>query len=154
MGDLFGALTSAFLGVKYSGSSTDPSAPNYENSFDQMNSAKGNVFRGSGLSTWRNKLVERPTFFRFAKGGLGVMGEAGTEGIFPLARDSQGNLGVRRVGGGGGVPPAAPQLGPIYVSQSIDSRSDAAQIAQMMQASTENAVRFVFEELRARGVTP
>ncbi|MFK7870273.1 MAG: phage tail tape measure protein [Roseobacter sp.] len=35
------------------------------------------------------------------RGGLGVMGEAGPEAIMPLARGSDGKLGVRGAGGGG-----------------------------------------------------
>ncbi len=35
------------------------------------------------------------------RGGMGVMGEAGPEAIMPLARGSDGKLGVRGTGGGG-----------------------------------------------------
>ena len=35
------------------------------------------------------------------RGGIGVMGEAGPEAIMPLARGSDGKLGVRGAGGGG-----------------------------------------------------
>lgn len=38
-------------------------------------------------------LVDKPTIFPMAK-GLGLMGEAGTEAVMPLARDSYGRLGV------------------------------------------------------------
>ena len=58
----------------------------------QTNFAKGGV-------------VNRPTFFKFAAGGAvhnGQMGEAGTEGIFPLKRGRDGRLGVAAVGGGRG----------------------------------------------------
>ena len=34
------------------------------------------------------------------RGGTGVMGEAGPEAIMPLARGSDGKLGVRGAGGG------------------------------------------------------
>jgi hypothetical protein len=50
-----------------------------------------------GTSAWRNQIVDKPTFFAFAKGG--VMGEAGPEAIMPLARGPDGNLGVRASGG-------------------------------------------------------
>jgi hypothetical protein len=35
-------------------------------------------------------------------GGAGLMGEAGPEGVLPLARTSKGDLGVKTSGGGGG----------------------------------------------------
>jgi lambda family phage tail tape measure protein len=50
-----------------------------------------------GTSAWRNQIVDKPTLFAFAKGG--VMGEAGPEAIMPLARGPDGNLGVRASGG-------------------------------------------------------
>jgi lambda family phage tail tape measure protein len=54
----------------------------------------GNVipFAGGGI-------VDRPTFFPMAK-GTGLMGEAGPEAIIPLARKSDGSLGIK---GGGQV---------------------------------------------------
>ena len=47
--------------------------------------------------TFTNRIVNSPTLFRFAN-GTGLMGEAGPEAIMPLARDSQGRLGVRYEG--------------------------------------------------------
>jgi phage-related minor tail protein len=44
-------------------------------------------------------IVSRPTYFPMSS-GLGLMGEAGSEAIMPLARGPDGRLGVR--GGGGG----------------------------------------------------
>jgi phage-related minor tail protein len=46
-------------------------------------------------------IVSRPTYFPMGS-GLGLMGEAGSEAIMPLARGPDGRLGVRG-GGGGGV---------------------------------------------------
>jgi hypothetical protein len=54
-----------------------------------------------GVSQWRNQIVDRPTFFAFARGG--VMGEAGPEAIMPLTRGPDGTLGVKAFGGGGGI---------------------------------------------------
>jgi len=48
-------------------------------------------------------VVSRPTMFPMRDGNLGLMGEAGPEAIMPLGRDSQGRLGVRASGGGGGA---------------------------------------------------
>lgn len=61
-------------------------------------SAKGNVFGPSRLSAFADQIVTRPTAFAFAKGAaLGVMGEepgSPGEAIMPLARRSDGRLGV------------------------------------------------------------
>ena len=52
-----------------------------------------------GVSDYSGSIVSQPTLFRFANGGaLGQMGEAGSEGILPLQRDSRGRLGVSAVG--------------------------------------------------------
>lgn len=67
--------------------------------FGAVASAKGNVFRSWGLHAHVNSVVDRPTLFPFAKGAMGLMGEAGPEGILPLKRDGQGRLGVIAQGG-------------------------------------------------------
>jgi lambda family phage tail tape measure protein len=46
-------------------------------------------------AAFTNSIVSKPTAFGMANGKTGVMGEAGEEAIVPLARDSQGRLGVR-----------------------------------------------------------
>lgn len=65
--------------------------------------AKGGVY-GDGEyrafakgGAFSNAIVDRPTFFKFARGGgfgTGLMGEAGPEAIMPLKRGSDGTLGV------------------------------------------------------------
>lgn len=71
--------------------------------------AKGGVYSSQSLSAYSNQIIDRPTYFAFAK-GAGLMGEAGPEAIMPLTRAADGSLGVRMVGdsgsmatGGGGV---------------------------------------------------
>ena len=49
---------------------------------------------GTGLHDYVNTIVTKPTEFLFAK-GAGLMSEAGAEGIFPLGRNSRGELGVK-----------------------------------------------------------
>lgn len=57
--------------------------------------AKGDVFeKAPGLQEYVNSVVSAPTIFPFAK-GVGLMGEAGSEAIMPLARNSNGELGVK-----------------------------------------------------------
>jgi len=46
-------------------------------------------------------VVDRPTIFPMAR-GYGLMGEAGPEAVMPLDRGSDGKLGVRATGAGGG----------------------------------------------------
>jgi hypothetical protein len=47
--------------------------------------AKGGLFSGSGISAYSNSIVSSPTAFMFAKGSMGIMGEAGREAIMPTS---------------------------------------------------------------------
>ncbi|HGJ4364867.1 TPA: phage tail tape measure protein [Salmonella enterica subsp. enterica serovar Thompson] len=62
--------------------------------------ADGGVYRSAGLSQYSGSIVNRPTFFAFARGAA-VMGEAGPEAILPLRRGTDGKLGVVAAGSGG-----------------------------------------------------
>ena len=63
--------------------------------------AQGGVFASPELHSYANSIVSKPTFFKFAKGGIpdiGVMGEkngGSPEAIMPLTRTSNGDLGVK-----------------------------------------------------------
>lgn len=63
--------------------------------------AQGGVFSSPDLHSYANSIVSKPTFFKFAKGGIpdiGVMGEkngGSHEAIMPLTRTSNGDLGVK-----------------------------------------------------------
>jgi tape measure domain-containing protein len=72
--------------------------------------ARGGVYDEHGRAAvafaaggaFANRMVDRPTFFRFASGASfapGVMGEAGPEAILPLERGPDGRLGVGSFGG-------------------------------------------------------
>lgn len=50
----------------------------------------------------RGGVVDGPTHFPM-RGGIGLMGEAGPEAILPLARSSDGKLGIRSDGRSGGA---------------------------------------------------
>jgi len=64
-------------------------------------SAQGNVIQSPQLSTYSNTIVDKPTAFAFATGGvpnLGIMGEkngGSPEAIMPLTRTPSGDLGVK-----------------------------------------------------------
>jgi phage-related minor tail protein len=45
-------------------------------------------------------VIGTPTYFPLASGGVGLAGEAGPEAIVPLARGSDGRLGISAQGGG------------------------------------------------------
>ncbi|WP_353328458.1 phage tail tape measure protein [Chitiniphilus shinanonensis] len=118
--------------------------------FAQGGAFSGNqpyAFADGGAFT--NRLVSQPTPFRFATGGgfrLGVMGEAGPEAVMPLARDSQGRLGVHLAGG---VAAGAGQGASVNLSMSVhyheaEGRGDhkaegGADIARQLGARMEAA---------------
>lgn len=60
--------------------------------FGFTTNADGGVYQSADLSRYSGTVVNRPTFFAFAK-GAGVMGEAGPEAILPLRRGADGKLG-------------------------------------------------------------
>jgi lambda family phage tail tape measure protein len=67
--------------------------------------ANGAYFAGGRASFAYGGVVNSPTMFRFAQGGVmrpGIMGEAGPEAIMPLRRGPDGRLGVSAAGAGGG----------------------------------------------------
>ncbi|MXD61886.1 phage tail tape measure protein [Escherichia coli] len=70
--------------------------------------ADGGVYQSADLSRYSGTVVNRPTFFAFAK-GAGVMGEAGPEAILPLRRGADGKLGVVAATCGSGMVMFAPQ---------------------------------------------
>ncbi|EKR7615021.1 TPA: phage tail tape measure protein [Escherichia coli] len=70
--------------------------------------ASGGVYQSADLSRYSGTVVNRPTFFAFAK-GAGVMGEAGPEAILPLRRGGDGKLGVVAATCGSGMVMFAPQ---------------------------------------------
>jgi tape measure domain-containing protein len=57
--------------------------------------AKGNAFGRHGVTMHaKGDVFNRPTMFQYGAGRLGIMAEAGEEGVLPLMRDSRGRLGV------------------------------------------------------------
>lgn len=81
--------------------------------------ANGNAFQGGRVTPFAaGGVVSSPTLFPM-RGGIGMMGEAGPEGILPLTRIN-GRLGVHATGGGQG--------GGGTVVQVIDQRSSGAPV--------------------------
>lgn len=113
--------------------------------------AKGGAFTNSVLNT--------PTAFGMAGGGLGVMGEAGPEAIMPLARGPDGSLGVQMVGGGGGGGSTVVQVSaPTYLT--VEDRSsegmhlDETALQQSMQSQMQSvAERAVADSWRPGGTS-
>ena len=108
-GSFVGGVASYFGGGGVgAAASTGTAVSSYGSNF-QFN-AKGGVYDSPSLSAFSNGIVRNPTMFAFAKGGAGIMGEAGPEAIMPLTRAPDGSLGVRAVGGGGQTASSAPQV--------------------------------------------
>lgn len=102
LSSLFGAAASAYGGVS-AGTTTGTSGFSDYGVYPQ---AKGGGWSGGTQffaqgGAFTNSIVSSPTAFGMSGGGRGVMGEAGPEAIVPLARASDGSLGVRLVGGAG-----------------------------------------------------
>ncbi len=65
--------------------------------------ARGAAFsRGRVIPFYRGDVFDNPTTFPMAGGDTGMLGERGPEAILPLARGSDGRLGVRASGARGG----------------------------------------------------
>ena len=99
--------------------------------------ANGGAYRSPSLSQYSGQVVSKPTFFAFANGG--VAGETGKpEGIFPLATDSRGKLGVSAVGVGGNTVN-------VYLSglgNAADVRRSGGQVGREVLRAMSGAQRF------------
>ncbi|EHJ5405400.1 TPA: phage tail tape measure protein [Salmonella enterica subsp. enterica serovar Wedding] len=102
---LLGSVLGMF-GFGASAGGSTPSGAYSSAALSVIPNADGGVYRSAGLSQYSGSIVNRPTFFAFARGAA-VMGEAGPEAILPLRRGANGKLGV--VAAGGGTAMFAPQ---------------------------------------------
>ena len=116
-------------------------------------SAKGNVFGSEGhLTTYaRGGVVNSPTRFSHA-GGRGLMGENGAEGVLPLSRMANGDLGVQAVGGGGGSYINSPVS--VSVTVNSDGSGDSEVNAQSFGKTLAASVRQVVNEEIAKATRP
>lgn len=97
----FGGVANSSPGVIDTGSSS-ALAPAFNLNYSGVfANAKGNVLSSPDLHKYVNSVVSKPTYFKFASGGipsLGVMGEkngGSPEAIMPLTRTSNGDLGAK-----------------------------------------------------------
>ncbi|MFL1527831.1 phage tail tape measure protein [Pseudomonas sp. O230] len=146
LSSLFGAALSYFgggggaTGAATAGGASQ-GASNFGSQFDASNGsvmfpqAKGGAW-SSGVqlfadgAAFTNSIVSKPTAFGMANGKTGVMGEAGEEAIVPLARDSQGRLGIR------GGSNATPITMTFYIDAADNGAStipDPAKLAEAMK---------------------
>ena len=80
-------------------------------------------------------IVSTPTYFGM-NGGLGLMGEAGSEAILPLKRGADGSLGV--AGGGGG---AAQIIFNVSATDADSFRKSEGQISAMLARAVRSGQR-------------
>ncbi|EDS3152030.1 phage tail tape measure protein [Salmonella enterica] len=131
-------LLGSVLGMFGAGSSAGGSTPSGAYSSAALSvipNADGGVYRSAGLSQYSGSIVNRPTFFAFARGAA-VMGEAGPEAILPLRRGANGKLGVVAAGSGGmtmfapqyhiAITNTGPELGPQALKTVYDVSKKAA----------------------------
>lgn len=93
---LLGSVLGMF-GFGASAGGSTPSGAYSSAALSVIPNADGGVYRSAGLSQYSGSIVNRPTFFAFARGAA-VMGEAGPEAILPLRRGTDGKLGVVAAG--------------------------------------------------------
>lgn len=96
---LLGSVLGMF-GFGASAGGSTPSGAYSSAALSVIPNADGGVYRSAGLSQYSGSIVNRPTFFAFARGAA-VMGEAGPEAILPLRRGTDGKLRVVAAGSGG-----------------------------------------------------
>ncbi|HHZ6934236.1 TPA: phage tail tape measure protein [Pseudomonas aeruginosa] len=111
------------------------------------------MFATGGAFT--NSVVNTPTAFGMSGGRTGGMGEAGPEAILPLARNSDGSLGVRMVGGmsAGGATTVQVNMPMEFVME--DRSSDGMALdPQALQKGMEQQMRSIAEKVVAESWRP
>lgn len=82
-------------------------------------------------------VVPSPGVAALAGGGIGVLGEAGPEAVLPLARGSDGRLGVRA---GGGAPAVSVTFN-VHTPDAASFRRSEAQVTTMLARAVERGRR-------------
>lgn len=105
--------------------------------------AKGGVFDTGNVTAFADGgVVSRPTFFGYAGGRLGLMGEAGPEAVMPLTRGPDGKLGVQTHGAG---------QDPLVVNINAQSGVTRAELAAMLPTIREQIKAELIGSLRRPG---
>jgi lambda family phage tail tape measure protein len=105
--------------------------------------AKGGAFGANGQITAfaDGGVVSRPTFFGYAGGRMGLMGEAGPEAVMPLTRGPDGKLGVQTHGGSQ----------PLNVTINAQSGITRAELAAMLPGIKEQLKAELVGSMRRPG---
>ena len=112
--------------------------------------ADGGVYQSADLSRYSGTVVNRPTFFAFAK-GAGVMGEAGPEAILPLRRGADGKLGVVADIGGSGMVMFAPQYNIEINNDGTNGQIGPAALKAVYDLGKKAAADFMQQQARDGG---
>ncbi|WP_247152164.1 phage tail tape measure protein [Escherichia coli] len=113
--------------------------------------ADGGVYQSADLSRYSGTVVNRPTFFAFAK-GAGVMGEAGPEAILPLRRGADGKLGVVADIGGSGMVMFAPQYNIEINNDGTNGQIGPAALKVVYDLGKKAAADFMQQQSRDGGL--
>lgn len=113
--------------------------------------ADGGVYQSADLSRYSGTVVNRPTFFAFAK-GAGVMGEAGPEAILPLRRGADGKLGVVAQICGSGMAMFAPQYNIEINNDGMNGQIGPAALKVVYDLGKKAAADFMQQQSRDGGL--
>ncbi|EOL9887226.1 phage tail tape measure protein [Escherichia coli] len=117
---------------------------------DVKTNAEGGVYQSADLSRYSGTVVNRPTFFAFAK-GAGVMGEAGPEAILPLRRGADGKLGVVAATCGSGMVMFAPQYNIEINNDGTNGQIGPAALKVVYDLGKKAAADFMQQQARDGG---
>ncbi|HEL8021151.1 TPA: phage tail tape measure protein [Escherichia coli] len=112
--------------------------------------ADGGVYQSADLSRYSGTVVNRPTFFAFAK-GAGVMGEAGPEAILPLRRGADGKLGVVAELGDMGMAAFAPQYNIEIINDGMNGQIGASALKAIYDLGQKAAADYMQRQSRDGG---
>lgn len=121
--------------------------------FDSLFARGGAIEGGRTLAYASGGVLHHPTTFAMAR-GAGLAGEAGPEGIFPLTRMANGDLGVQATGSGGTVinSPVSVEV-TVNSEGKADSKVDAESLGKSLGKSIEAAVlKIIVKEQRQGGL--
>lgn len=121
------------------------------NLFRMFGFAKGAAFNNGNVVPFASGgVVSRPTLFPMSSGKTGLMGEAGHEGILPLARTRSGDLGVQAQGMGSSTFVYSPSIQVSVTRESGQnnnrSEQDNARLGKVIDDAVKTAVQQVLSK--------